>query len=49
MNNHPITPQALRGYPIDHELLRANRAQRGPRRRLAALRAVATWLRRPQR
>ena len=49
MNFHPITPQALRGYPIDHELLRANRAQRGPRRRLAALRAVATWLRRPQR
>jgi hypothetical protein len=49
MNNHPITPQALRGYPTDHELLRANRAQRGPRRRLSALRAVAGWLRRPQR
>ena len=49
MNNHPITPQALRGYPIDHELLRANRAQRGPRRRLATLRAVAGWLRRTQR
>lgn len=49
MNNHPITPQALRGYPIDHELLRANRAQRGPRRRLATLRAVAARLRRTQR
>ena len=49
MNNSPITPQALRGYPIDHELLRANRAQRGTRPRFSALRAVVAWLRRPQR
>lgn len=49
MSNHPVTPQALRGYPIDHDLLRANRAQRGPRRRFSALRAVAARLLRTQR
>ena len=49
MNTNPITPQALRGYPVDYALLRANRAQRGRRRRFAALRAVAARLRRAQR
>jgi hypothetical protein len=44
MYKPPIAPQGLRGYPIDHDLLRANRAQRGPRRRLAVLRALATRL-----
>ena len=44
MYKPPIAPQALRGYPIDHDLLRANRAQRGPGLRLAILRAVATRL-----
>jgi hypothetical protein len=44
MNQQPLTPQALRGYPIDHDLLRANRAQRGTRRRFSALRALAAWL-----
>jgi hypothetical protein len=49
MNHQPITPQAIRGYPIDHELLRGNRAQRGPRRRFSALRAIAARLRRTQK
>jgi hypothetical protein len=48
MNSHPITPQALRGYPVDHNLIRANRAQRGPRRRLGILRTLTVRLR-PQR
>jgi hypothetical protein len=48
MNSHPITPQALRGYPVDHNLIRANRAQRGPRRRLRILRILTVRLR-PQR
>jgi hypothetical protein len=43
MNTQPLTP-ALRGYPIDKDLVRANRAQRRPRRRrnrFAALRDLA--------
>jgi hypothetical protein len=44
MYKPPIAPQALRGYPIDHDLLRANRAQRGRSLRFAILRAVATRL-----
>jgi hypothetical protein len=42
MYKPPIAPQALRGYPVDHDLLHANRAQRDPGRRLAFLRALAT-------
>jgi hypothetical protein len=49
MDKQPLTPQALRGYPIDHDLLRANRAQRGPRRRFSALRTLAARLRPAQR
>jgi hypothetical protein len=45
MSNRPVTPQALRGYPIDHDLLRSNRAQRGPRRRFSLLRTIAARLR----
>ena len=48
MNTQPVTPQALRGYPVDHTLVRANRAQRGPRRRFRILRTLAARLR-PQR
>jgi hypothetical protein len=44
MYKPPIAPHALRGYPVDHDLLRANRAQRGPGRRLARLRAAAARL-----
>ena len=47
--HQPIIPQALRGYPVDHDLLRAHRAQRRPRRRFAALRASPPRLRRTQR
>ena len=46
MYRPPIAPQALRGYPVDHDLVRSNRAQRVPRRRLRGLRALATRLRR---
>ncbi|HET6173482.1 MAG TPA: hypothetical protein VFD90_12785 [Gaiellales bacterium] len=45
MYKPPIAPQAMRGYPVDHDLLRANRAQRGPRRRFSAVRALAARLR----
>jgi hypothetical protein len=48
MNTQPIAPQGLRGYPVDYELIRSNRAQRGQRRRFQILRALATRLR-PQR
>ena len=44
--NVPITPHATRGYPVDHALVRANRAQRGPRRRFVLVRAVTARLRR---
>jgi hypothetical protein len=44
MDNAPITPHATRGYPVDHALVRANRAQRGSRRRSARLRALAKRL-----
>jgi hypothetical protein len=45
MTSPPITPQALRGYPVDHDLIRANRAQRGQRGRFRILRALAARLR----
>ena len=48
MNTNPIPPGPPR-IPVDYALLRANRAQRGRRRRFAALRAVAARLRRVQR
>ena len=44
MNTHPVAPQALRGYPVDHDLIRANRAQRGPRRRFRILRTLTLRL-----
>jgi hypothetical protein len=44
--NAPIAPHATRGYPVDHALVRANRAQRGPRRRFVLLLAVTARLRR---
>jgi hypothetical protein len=46
MYSTPITPQATRGYPVDHRLRDAHRAQRGQRRRFATLRAAAARLRR---
>ena len=48
MNTQPIAPQALRGYPVDHGFIRANRAQRGQRRRFLILRTLMVRLR-PQR
>ena len=46
MSNTPLTPQATCGYPVDHRLRDAARAQRIPRDRLKALRAAAARLRR---
>jgi len=45
MDNSPA-PSALRGYPIDRDLLAARRAQRRARPRFAILRAVAARMRR---
>ena len=44
MSTPPVTPQ-LRGYPVDHALVRANRAQSGPRRRRAPFGGLAARLR----
>jgi hypothetical protein len=49
MEYAPITPPATRGYPIDHDLVRARRAQRGTRRRFAGLRPLAARLGRGKR
>jgi hypothetical protein len=48
MNTNSIAQQGLRGYPVDHDLVRAHRAQRGQRRRLRFLKTLAARLR-PQR
>jgi hypothetical protein len=51
MSHTPLTPQATCGYPIDHRLRNAARAQRIPRDRRKALRGAVARLRRrtPQR
>lgn len=46
MSRTPLTPQATCGYPIDHRLRDAARAQRIPRDRFKALRVVVARLRR---
>jgi hypothetical protein len=45
MSRTPLTPQATCGYPVDHRLRAAARAQRIPRDRLKALRAALARLR----
>jgi hypothetical protein len=45
MSRTPLTPQATCGYPIDHRLRDAARAQRIPRNRFKALRGAIARLR----
>jgi hypothetical protein len=43
---HSNPPAVLHGYPVDHRLRNASRAQRGQRRGFSPLRTLAARLRR---
>ena len=45
MHNAPLIPQAMRGYPVDRDLVRVRRAERRARPRRSLLRIVGIRLR----